>query len=288
LRSKPSVGIFTTDMKKKSIDLFEYHDYREFLRDWFDQVRESQSLSLRDVAEKCGLSTGYLPMILSGKRNLTEKSLAKLQWVLKLNQEETAYFRALLDLSDATVTADRMNAFENIRKVRSFRQKSTKELEVYRYLSNWLNVAIREMALRRDFSPNPDWILQRLVQKVPIKDIEISLRFLLDQGFLIKSPGGEISPSEKQLDCYTGVYRLSLGEFHKQMFQLASQSIDLTPRDQRNLLGHTFLIPENQVDALKAILDETLKKVEALSSEYREAGPVYHVILSTFPVAKKA
>lgn len=274
-------------MKKKSLDLFSYHDYRKFLRDWFAHGREDQSLSLREIAEKCDLSTGYLPMLLSGKRNLSDKALAKLQTVLRFNQEELVYFQSLMQLSDATKNQERMIAFEEIKKLRSFKMKSTKELEVHNYLANWLNVAIRELAMRRDFDPRPDWIQEKLVYKVPKRDIESSLQFLLDHGFLKKSPGGQIEPSEKQLECYTGVYRLSLAEFHRQMFQLASHSIDLTPRDQRNLLGHTLLIPESQIETLRTILDETLKKVEALGSEFREPGPVYHVILSTFPVAKK-
>ncbi|WP_374075616.1 TIGR02147 family protein [Bdellovibrio bacteriovorus] len=275
-------------MKKKSLDLFDYHDYREFLRDWFDHARESQSLSLRDIAETCDLSTGYLPMILSGKRNLSEKSLNKLQQVLKLNQEELNYFRALLKLSDGTTSKERLQAFDDIRKSRSFRQKSSKELEVFRYLSSWLNVVIREMAYRRDFEASPEWIQARLVQKVSVKEIESSLQFLFDQGFLVKTENGQIVQAEKQLDCFSGVYRLSLGEFHKQMFGLASQSIDLTPRDQRNLLGHTFVVPENQIESLRRLLDETQRKVAELSSGFHEAGPVYHVILSTFPVAKKS
>ncbi len=274
-------------MKKTGIDLFNYHDYRNFLRDWFDQERESQSLSLRDVAEKCELSIGYLPMILSGQRNLTEKSLLKLQAVLKLKTEEISYFKSLLDLSDGATSKKRLAAFEELKKITSFRQKSPKELEVYKYLSSWLNVTIRELAVRRDFNPTSEWIQDRLIQKVSIKDIESSLQFLLEQGFLIKNKNGQILPTKKQLDCFTGVYRLSLGEFHKQMFTLAAQSIDLTPRDQRNLLGHTLLIPESQIETLRSILDDTLKKVEALGSHFNEAGPVYHVILSTFPVAKK-
>ncbi|WP_374030058.1 TIGR02147 family protein [Bdellovibrio bacteriovorus] len=274
-------------MKRKSLDIFDYHDYREFLRDWFDHARESQSLSLRDIAEKCGLSTGYLPMILAGKRNLSEKSFLKLQEVLKLNQEEAHYFRSLLILSDDSKSQDRLHAFAEIRKSRSFRQKNPKELEVYQYLANWLHVTIREMAHRRDFQADPTWIQARLVYKASLKEIENSLNFLLEQGFLVRTKSGMVIQSQKQLDCFSGVYRLSLGEFHKQMFRLAAESIDATPRDQRNLLGHTFVIPEDQIESLRRILDDTLKKVEALSSDFQEAGPVYHVILSTFPVAKK-
>ena len=274
-------------MKKIRIDVFDYHDYRKFLRDWFDLQRENQSLSLRDIAEQCELSTGYLPMMLSGQRNLTEKSLMKLQTSLNLNSEELTYFKSLVVLSDSATAKERMQAFEQIKNGRTFKKKSAKELEVYKYLSNWLNVAIKELALRRDFDPHPEWIQKRLVQKVSLKEIESSLKFLFDQKFLIKNSADQITTSNKQLDCFAGVYRLSLGEFHRQMFTLASHSIDLTPRDQRNLLGHTFLIPENKVEELKSLLDETLKKIEALNSEFREPGPVYHVILATFPVAKK-
>lgn len=269
------------------IDLFDYHDYRLYLKDWFEQGRLNQSISLRDVAETCQLSVGYLPMILSGQRNLSEKSFEKLQLVLKMNSEQSAYFKALLILSDASSTRDRLSAFEEIRKIKSFQKKSIKELMVYKYLSNWLNVAIREMAFRRDFEYNSAWIQSRLVQKVSLREIENSLLFLTEQGFLEKLKSGQVTATTKQLDCYSGVYRLSLGQFHQQMFGLAAQSIDLTPRDQRNLLGHTFLIPENQIENLRTILDDTLKKIESLGSEFHEAGPVYHVILSTFPIAKK-
>ncbi len=275
-------------MNKIVKDIFSYHDYREFLRDWFSYGRENQSRSIRDVAEACDISVGYLPMVLSNRRNLTEKSLLKLQIVLKLKQEELQYIKALLILSDSASNIERLNAFEEIKKLRSFKKKSSKELEVYKYLSNWLHVTIREMSMRRDFDPDPNWIRSRLVVKVPIRDIEVSLRFLIDQGFLVRGSDGRYVAANKQLDCFSGVYKLSLGEFHKQMFELAASSIDLTPRDQRNLLGHTLLIPENKIGELKSILDETLKKIEALESEFKEAGPVYHVILSTFPVAKRS
>lgn len=226
-------------------------------------------------------------MVLSGKRNLSEKSLLKLQVVLKLNQDQYIYFKSLISLSDEPDSHHRLKAFEEIKKIRNFRQKSVKELEVYQYLSNWICVAIRELALRRDFKADAEWIRERLVRKVPTKDVEISLQFLVAQKFLTKDSTGQMTASQKQLDCFTGVYRISLGEFHKQMFSHAVDSIDLTPRDQRNLLGHTLLIPDSKIEELRTILDETLKKVEALVSDFHEPGPVYHVILATFPIAKK-
>lgn len=275
-------------MRKKAVDLFEYHDFRDFLRDWFNQARESQSLSLREIALQCGLSTGFLPMLLSGQRTLSDKSLSKLQAALKLNKEELAYLKALIRLCDGETAEERSLAFEEIRKLRSFRKKNPKELEVHQYLSSWLHVAIREMAFRHDFEPDPAWIRPRLVRKVALKDIQDSLEFLLEHEFLTRDQKGRVVPSQKHLECFSGVYRLSLGEFHKQMFALASESIDLTPREQRNLLGHTLLIPESQIGNLRSILDETLNKVAALGANVDEAGPVYHVILSTFPLSKKA
>jgi uncharacterized protein (TIGR02147 family) len=273
-------------MPTKNLELFNYHDYREFLTDWFSFQKENQSFSLRDFAEKCGLSTGYLPMVLSGKRNLSLKGFEKLQPALKLNQEETQYFKALLDLSDSQETKERLRAFDEIKKLRSFQQKSKSELEVFKYLSSWLNVTIRELALRKDFKADPEWIQKRLILKVSLNDISESLRFLIDHKFLLKHSSG-YKPSAKQLNCFAGVFKLSLAEFHKQMFMLAAHSIDATPRDQRNLLGHTFMISEKQIEPLRLILDDTLKRVESLSNQESESGPVYHVILSTFPITKE-
>src|SRR5690242_2332286 len=114
-------------MTKPTIDLFDYHDYRDYLKEWFQLSREIYGLSLRDVAEKCGLATGYMPMVLTGKRNLSAKALSKLLPLLQLNQNEVRYLNLLMDLSDSSDSEERLHVFSEIKKLRAYKDKSVRE-----------------------------------------------------------------------------------------------------------------------------------------------------------------
>ncbi|MBC7690263.1 MAG: hypothetical protein H7222_00710, partial [Methylotenera sp.] len=56
-------------------DIHSYHDHLKFLEDWLAYLKASQSgLSLRSLAVQAKLSSGYLPMVLSGQRILSDKA----------------------------------------------------------------------------------------------------------------------------------------------------------------------------------------------------------------------
>jgi uncharacterized protein (TIGR02147 family) len=92
---------------------------------------------------------------------------------------------------------------------------------------------------------------------------------------------------EKQLDCFGGIYKLSLSEFHKQMFALAAESIDLVPRAERNLLGHTFSISQGAFDKVSEVLSEALEKIQKIEADDQGKDRLYHVGLAAFPLSKK-
>ena len=65
-------------LMKERPDIFSYHDYRVFLKDWFEfRKQEGKGFSVRSVARDAKLGSGYLPMVLAGERNLSPKALAK-------------------------------------------------------------------------------------------------------------------------------------------------------------------------------------------------------------------
>ncbi len=81
----------------KDIDLFNYADYRRFVRDWLIVARSRKGFSLRVFAERAGLgSAGYLKMVTDGKRSLGESGLERVMNGLKLMGEERLYFRNLV------------------------------------------------------------------------------------------------------------------------------------------------------------------------------------------------
>jgi uncharacterized protein (TIGR02147 family) len=92
-----------------SIDLFNYTDYRIFLRDWQGSVRGKRGFSCRAFAGRAGLgSSGHFKMVIDGKRNLGLKGLERFMNGLKLELEERLYFRCLVLWNQAGTEAEKV------------------------------------------------------------------------------------------------------------------------------------------------------------------------------------
>jgi uncharacterized protein (TIGR02147 family) len=78
--------------------VFEYSDYRTFLKDAFLELKSGPSgFSYARFCEAIGLkSTNYMKLVIDGKRNLTPGSVVRLGHFLKLGFEELRFLDALV------------------------------------------------------------------------------------------------------------------------------------------------------------------------------------------------
>lgn len=270
-------------------DVYRYHDYRAFLKDWFAYKKASQSsFSLRSVAREAGLAAGYLPMVLRGQRALSEKALTKLNRPLGFSSSEGSYFRLLVILGETDSQDVRLDTLAQLQRFKGYRAANVREFDVHRYLTHWYYVVIREMALLPDFRADAAWIQGRLKVRVPLRDIEGALEFLSANHYLEIADDKSAKVPVKDLNCVGGVYRIALTQFHREMLALAIQSMENTRSEERLILGHSFSIPAENFSKAKAILQSALKSITELeTSKEKEADTVYHLEMAVFPLTQK-
>ncbi len=82
----------------KCINIFDYLDYREYLNAMFlFRKKKDLSFSHRMFALKAGFkSSGFLKLVIDGKRNLTEDSIFKIAKAFELRENEYEYFKSLV------------------------------------------------------------------------------------------------------------------------------------------------------------------------------------------------
>lgn len=271
-------------------NVYSYHDYLRFLRDHFDFLKNSPSkLSLRSIAQASGISPALLAMSLSGKRRMTERVFAKLISTLEFNRTERTVLKLLRTIAETEVPLERTEALEELQKIPEYRKLNNNSTQVFQYLSNWVHVAIREMLFLPEFKEDVDWIKSRIRGGPSSKEIQASLEFLKDNGYAEYDSSGRLVNKERHLDCSEGVFKISLGEFHRQMFSLASDSIEEVERDLRLIMGHSFTTNLKQLNEVKNILSETIKKLENISKgEDMTHAPteVYHLEIALFPLTQ--
>ena len=275
-------------MPESAPSVFAYHDYREFMRDWFAHLGKTRKgFSLRSIARESQIAVGYLPMVLSGHRALSKAMLAKILPHLGLGESERAHLEMLRGLAEAESADARTALLAKLQKKRVYQDSHPQEFETFRYMSRWYFVAIRELSAVKGFKLDAKWIQSRLREKVPLADVSEAIEFLIEHGFIQVSAGGKVQFQEKNLQCMGGVYRVALGKFHKEMITLVRDSIESVPSEERHILGHTFAIEEKDLAEVKSVLDEALAKIEAISERKRAAETVYHVTLGVAPLTKK-
>lgn len=269
-------------------DIFRYHDYQAFLRDWFAHCKASQSgFSLRSLAKQAGLAAGYLPMLLSGKRPLTGKGLAKLAPFLGLGGSERSFLEQLVVLGTSDSHEARVDALERMKRFQAYQKNNPRETEAYEYLTHWYYVAIREMAALPGFNLDPLWIQSQLSAPVSLKEIKDAVAFLLENGFLTLNADNTVRPPQKSLDCSRGVYRIALSKYHREIFELATRSIENAPNTERNIQGHSFALSAENYSKAQEIVEEAIRKVQLLGESEKNGDTVYHLEVALFPMTKR-
>lgn len=269
-------------------EVFRYHDYQVFLKDWLAYCKASQSgFSLRSLAKQAGLAAGYLPMLLSGKRPLTGKGLAKIAPFLGLNASERSFLEQLVILGTSDSHEARVDALERMKRFQAYQKNNPRETETYEYLTHWYYVAIREMAALPGFNLDPEWIQAQLAAPVSLKEIKDAVSFLIKNGFLKLGPDNSISPPDKALDCSRGVYRIALSKYHREIFELAAKSIENVPNTERNIQGHSFALNAENYSKAQEIVEEAIRKVQLLGEAEKTGDTVYHLEVALFPMTQR-
>lgn len=205
---------------------------------------------------------------------------------LGLGIEEEAYLELLVLLKNAENQEAKMRYLKLMEQNANYKKHNQHETEVYRYLTHWYYVAIREMTGIKNFNDDPGWIANKLKNKVSKQEITKALKFLLENKFISKNQKGDYIPPEKTIKCYDGIFKLVLAQFHKEMFDLGIKSIHNTLRDFRNIKGHTFSIRFDQIPLAKKIIDDAEERLIELSNSCEEGEVVMQGQLAVFPLTK--
>ncbi len=269
-------------------DIHAYLSYRSFLRDWFEAKKRADSrFSHRLFARRAEIrSPSLMKEIMDGKRDLTPANQDGVLRALGLDREERDLFLALVRLEQAETDAERNAAWEALSASRRFREAQRLADAAMRYLSRGHISAIRELALRDDFRPDPSWIAAELLPRITVTEARAALETLLELGLLVEEEG-RVVPSQLSVATPHEVAGLAAHNYHRDMLARAAESIEAVPPEQRHLLGVTVAIPAALVPLLKIELDRMQERLLDLCDRHApHAEQVYQINLQLFPLSQ--
>src|SRR5262245_40963554 len=135
-----------TDSALEKPSVFDYDDYRKFLRDTYAANKKlTPKFSFRFFAKQAGFSSPMtLKRVIEGHRNIATPSIAKFAKALKLNGEETQFFSNLILFCQAKSVETKQRYARALLGARLYKRSRPLAKTQYDYWSQWYYVAIRE------------------------------------------------------------------------------------------------------------------------------------------------
>ena len=276
--------------EKEIIDpnIFDYLDYRAFLRDLFNfRKLKNHLFSYRVFAGKAGFSSpNFLKLVIDGKRNLSNESIGKIAKGFGLKKQEREFFENLVFMNQASTNDDKNHYYKKMMSVSGYLKSHRINKSNYKYFSKWYYPAIREIAVFGDRNATPEQISESLNPNIPVKEVEKALEILLELGLLRKDTSGLWEQADKVVSTGAEVKSLVIFNYHKEMIKLALEAFERHSAEKRSMSGVTISIKEEKLTEIKKIISAFRKELLKLACEDEGSNKVFQINIQAFPLTK--
>ena len=272
----------------KAPDIFNFLDYRIYLAEWFQwKKQDSPRFSHRGFVRRVGQKSPSLVVdLIAGRRSLTPAMVAPFGKAMALTAEESRYLVLLVDLERVSDPDKRNSIWEKISARRRFQAAHSIEGDSFRYLSDWTFPAIRELALRADFRPDPDWVAATLRPRITRTQAQRALDALFDLGMLVRTENGGVKQADGAVVTPREVLGLAVHNYHQGMIDRARAGIVDFKANQRHYTGVTVCISDALMPQIKNEINGFAERLlEICDGSDLSAERVIQIHLMAFPLS---
>ncbi len=271
-----------------TISVFDYTDYREYLRDYLEWKRSSKKgFTVRQFCLKAKINTdNYLLRVLRRQRNLGPKMTGRFAKALALNPQESRYFHIMTEYQNSTQPSEKTQFYRQMETLLKARKQSMSPVVDNSIFTHWYIAAIWELASCKNADLSPKGIAKALQGKISVQQAKESLEFLAQRNLLIREDSSKRYVQKPiYLTTTEGIRDSVIQLNHRETLKMAEESLNL-PLAERGFYGLTIALPSSQIPELKAKLSEWVNQLRTEYANQDQADRVYRVGLHCYPLAK--
>jgi uncharacterized protein (TIGR02147 family) len=268
--------------------LFEYDNYRTYLKDVYLEAKtRDRKYSFQYFAKLFGFSsTSFFKHVIDGHRNLSPESIGRVAAALRLNKEETSHFRNLVMFNQAKSTEEKETYSLEIMRSKGYRKFHPLKESQLQYLMNWYFVVVRELINLPDFQEEPDWIAANTMPPITAKQAKDALEELTKLGLIGRDASGRLVQTDTIVATADEVTSALVARYHREFMKKASESIDLIPRENRDISSVTFRVSANTARKFKEKIQKFRKELAEEASRDADPEAIFQLNLQLFPVTQ--
>lgn len=251
------------------ISVYEFSDYRAFIRAWIDDHASERRGLKSELARKMGVSSSLMSQILSGRKELTPEQATEAAERFGLADDETDFWFLLVEKDRAGTHKLKARLEEKIRaakqRAKNFANRARKDVELGPevksvYYSSWLYSGVRNLTALPGISTVED-VARRL--EIPIGLAAKVVQFLVQNG-LCRQDGGKLTYGP----AYTFAERHSPeAKKHQRNWRLRGLQIMENESDEDLFLSGPMSLSREAAAQVRALLLDTIQEIN------KKAGP---------------
>jgi len=268
------------------MNFFEFLDYRELLKALLEnKKRESPYFSYRWLSKRAGISsTGFLSLVLTGKRNISGDLASRLCEALKLAKKESAYFMTLVRYNQTENPEEKKRRFEELLSLRPSNVRSI-AADQQQYFNKWYYSAIREIISVIEVSDNYRQISEIITPQVSVQEIREAIELLLrlnliyrDKNHILKKTDNLITAAGSSVD------PSAIRKYQSDSMDLAKTALYNIEKELRDISTVTLSTNKEGMEKIKARIEQFRSEIMAIANQSKNCDRVIQLNVQLFPL----
>ena len=268
--------------------VIEYLNYREYIRDYYEERKARSQFSWGAFAERAGISSPvFLQYVCESKKNLSSKTAPQVAHAMDLVGFEEEYFCLLVAYEHGKSPAAQKKVMESLTELARVHKVRVLGAEEYKFFSSWKNSVIRELApaMPGATAKQLSKASRRRISTAEVHDI---LEFLLQAGYLEQDENGNYHQVDRSMrmgfHSVQGRVKLASSELQRQMAELAVVALKEETAEGRDMKGLTLGITREAYSQIVEELAECRRRIVAIATQSPRTEEVYRLNMQFFPL----
>lgn len=269
--------------------IFEYTDYREWIRDAFEDFKKRKSVvSWRYMAMKLEADPGNLLRVSQGKIHLSVNLIKPTAEFFGLDEKETAYWTELVHFGRAKTDSEALNHYEKMQMLKGIPLKrlAKKELEFYRH---WYCNSIRSIIGICKFKDDYEGLAECCTPAISVDEAKNAVKLLYDLNMISKDRDGFWKVNDTFVSTGGNWRSEAVRTFQNETIRLAGESLERHAPPLRDISTVTMTFKMDDIALIREKIKEFRSELLRMSQEGEGDDTVFQLNVQLFPLgfAKK-
>lgn len=269
------------------LDVFEYSDYHEFLRDWVERERGRRAtFSYQWFANRAGIkSRSFLRLVCVGEKDLSKASALKIAQAMGLEGRQAEFFLVLVDLNNADDPREKALHLDRLKRIAPPSRRTILSVQQYELFETWWMIPLWEILCAGEWLDDWEQVASRFEPPITAAEVRHGVELLLDLGLLEKRDGRYVR-RETSLHTQDEVRSKAVRRYQETMLDKARDALQRIPQDSRHISTLTMGVDEDGFRRIQERIQAFRSEIIDIAQSQAGVDRVIQINIQMFPLSK--